>query len=81
MFFEIDTILGINRILQGNSLGIGKIGGLSFAQTSIERIQHTLGAFLCAGPAGNAQVHVNVTGGLINRHFKVARLPGQTAHF
>jgi hypothetical protein len=80
-FEKIDTVPGINHILLGHCLGVRKIGSLSLAQASVVGIGNALGALFCARATGNAQVCVNVTGGLNNGHLKIARLSGQTSHF
>lgn len=78
---KIDTVLGVNHILEGNGLGVRKIGGLSLAQAGIVEIDDTPGTFFCTGATRNTQVLVNVTGRLKDRHLEVSRLPGYTLHF
>jgi hypothetical protein len=44
-------------------------------------IDHALGTFFRTGAACDAQVHINVTGRLEYRHFKVSCLPGHALDF
>ena len=80
-FEKVDAVLGIDHVLLGDSLGVRKICGLSPAKAGIVEISNALGALFRTRTAGNALVFVNVTGGLNDRSFKVARLPGQALHF
>jgi hypothetical protein len=77
---EVDTVLWINDILEGNGLGIMKVCGFPLGQACIVDIRNPLWAFLCTGSACNAQIRVDVPGRLENRCLKVACLTGYALH-
>jgi hypothetical protein len=81
LLLKIDTVFRVDCILEGNSLGIWKIGGLPLGQAGIVNICYTLWAFLCTGAAGNAQICIDVPGRLGDRYLKVACLTRYALEF
>ena len=61
-FFEIDTVLWINHILERDRLGILEISGLTFTQSLIELIVHLPWAFARTHTTGDALVHSYIAG-------------------
>jgi hypothetical protein len=61
---EEDAVAGINGVLQGYCLGVLYIDGLSFVEVLVIGILHLSGTLLSAQAAGNALVHIHVSGGL-----------------
>jgi hypothetical protein len=80
VLLEVDAVLGINDILEGNCLGIIKVCSLPPGQAGIVDIRDTLRAFLCTCAAGNAQIRIDVARRLENRYLKIAGLTGHALH-
>jgi len=81
LLLEIDTVLRVYCILEGNGLGIWKICGLPLGQACIVDICNTLRTFFCTGATGDAQIRINVPGRLGDRYLKVACITRYTLQF
>jgi hypothetical protein len=62
---EVDAGTLIDRVLEGNGLGVLDIDGLSFGEVLVVGVIHLAWALLGAQAAGDALVHVHVAGGLV----------------
>jgi hypothetical protein len=59
---EINAVIPVNHVFQGNRLGVGDVYGLSLSEVLVIGVIHFPGAFFKTGPAGDALVHVYVSG-------------------
>ena len=69
---EIDAVVMIDGIFQGNGLGIFHIGGLAFDKTGVVGVNDLFGALFSTIPAGNAFGFINISGALNKLHLKGA---------
>ena len=74
-------MIGIDRIFQRNRLRILHIDCLAFGQTAFIGIGNFFGAFLRAGVAGNALVHIDVARVLSQFDFEIALLAADALDF
>ena len=74
--FEINTLVRINHVFQGNCLGVLHIDGFALAQIAVIGIRHFFRAFFSAQAAGNALVHIHVTGMPGHTNLKIPLFPG-----
>jgi hypothetical protein len=81
LFPKIDALFRINNVFQRNRLGILHIDGFAPAQVAVVGIRHFFRAFFSAQTAGNALVHIHVTGMLRHTDLKIPLLPGNAVHF
>jgi len=72
--FKIDTVIRVNHIFEGHSLGILDIGCLAFRKTLIVFIIHLAGAFFSAYSAGNTFSHIHIARAFTDGHCKMPSL-------
>jgi hypothetical protein len=69
----VKTIIFINRVLQGNSLGVKDIGGFSEPKSQVKGIGYLDFTFFRTKAAGNAFFQVNVAGPPLYLYLKPPR--------
>jgi hypothetical protein len=74
-------LVRIDHVLQGNRLGVLDIHGFSLAQIAVIGIGHFFRTFFSAQAAGNALVHIHVTGMLGHTDLKIPLGPGNAGNF
>ena len=71
---QVDTLIRIDHVFQGNGLGVFHIGRLALGQSRIIFTDHLFWTLLRAHAAGNALVHVHVPGILGDPDMEVSLL-------
>jgi hypothetical protein len=70
-FLKIDAMVFIDDILERHGLGVLHINGFSLHEAFVVFAIHFLRAFFSAGAAGNALLHVYISGAFENLYLKV----------
>ena len=79
-FIQPDAGLRIDLIFEGHCLGVFDIHRLPLAGPGIVFIINFFRTFGCALPAGNAFIHINVTGMFLDRHLEISRTAGNIGY-
>ena len=72
-FGQENTIVLVNSVFQRYRLGILHIGRFAFGQPHVVRVADLLGAFVCAGAAGDTLGFVDVTRVLDELYMEITR--------
>ena len=67
---EINAVVMIDSILQGNGLGIFHIGGLAFSESGVVGVHDFFGTLLRTFTAGDAFGFINISGTLNKLYLK-----------
>ena len=78
---QINTVVRIDGIFQGYSLGIWHIDRLAFDQFFIINVIHLFGTLFCTDTAGNAFFCVHIPGMLNNSYRKITLLTRNISQF
>jgi hypothetical protein len=80
-FFKEDAVVFVDRVFEGNGLGILDIHRLALDQVFVISVVHLLGALFSARAAGDTLFHVHEAGMFDHVHREVPRLAAHVCDF
>jgi len=80
-FLEIDAIILVDDVFEGNGLGIGDVDGFTLDQAFIIDVVYFFGALFSTGSAGDTFVHVHISRVADNPHAEIPLFSGDVFDF